>query len=230
MATIAANLQAVRTRIDSLAQGRRVMLLAVSKGQPVAALREAAQAGQGAFGENYVQEALEKQWELRDLDIDWHFVGPIQSNKARALAEHFSWVHSVSRMRVAERLSSARPPHAPPLNICLQVNVSGEASKSGVAPGAVADLAQQVVALPGLRLRGLMTIPESTDRAELLAQRYAEVRRLQESLNLEGYALDTLSMGMSADFETAIREGATLVRIGTAVFGARPRPVGEVAR
>lgn len=226
MSTIANNIAKVATRIREAAQaaGRdpaAVGLLAVSKTQPAEAIREANGAGLSDFGENYLQEALEKQADLADLALTWHFIGPIQSNKTRAIAEHFDWVHSVDRLKIAQRLSEQRPTELPPLNVCLQVNVSGEASKSGCAPQNVAELARAIVTLPNLRLRGLMAIPEPTDdRAEQHAA-FARLRQLQQALDLR---LDTLSMGMSQDLEAAIAEGATWVRIGTALFGARAYP------
>jgi len=226
MSTIANNIAKVAARIREAAQaaGRdpdTVGLLAVSKTQPAEAIREANGAGLSDFGENYLQEALEKQADLADLVLTWHFIGPIQSNKTRAIAEHFDWVHSVDRLKIAQRLSEQRPTELPPLNVCLQVNVSGEASKSGCAPQDVAELARTIATLPNLRLRGLMAIPEPTDdRAEQHAA-FARLRQLQQALALE---LDTLSMGMSQDLEAAIAEGATWVRIGTALFGARAYP------
>jgi pyridoxal phosphate enzyme (YggS family) len=223
MSTIADNIQLVSSRIHAatLAANRAensVQLLAVSKTKPAQALREAYAAGLRDFGENYLQEALGKQLELADLPLIWHFIGPIQSNKTRAIAEHFDWVHSVDRLKIAQRLSEQRPADLPPLNICIQVNVSGEASKSGCAPDDLPALADAISALPRLKLRGLMAIPEPTeDRAEQDAA-FAAVQSLQASLNLP---LDTLSMGMSHDLESAIAQGATWVRIGTALFGAR---------
>lgn len=199
-----------------------VHLIAVSKTQPAEKLREAYGAGQRAFGENYLQEALIKQIQLADLtDIEWHFIGPIQSNKTRAIAEHFQWVHSVDRFKIAERLSQQRPLHLPPLNICLQVNVDAEASKSGVSSDEVVELARQVANLPNLHLRGLMAIP--SPRIDQSQQRaaFAKVRDLLTQLSSEGLALDSLSMGMSGDLEAAILEGATHVRVGTDIFGAR---------
>jgi pyridoxal phosphate enzyme (YggS family) len=201
-----------------------VSLLAVSKTWPAEALREAAACGQREFGENYVQEALAKQQALTDLDIVWHFIGPLQSNKSKSVAQGFQWVHGVDRLKIAERLSAARGemgPGVPPLQVCLQVNVSGEESKSGVAPEAVFELARSVARLPHLTLRGLMAIPEPTPDEALLRSRFALVRGLREQLNAEGLALDTLSMGMSADLELAISEGATIVRVGAAIFGER---------
>ncbi len=223
MSTIAKNIAKVRTRIREAAQacGRdpeSVGLLAVSKTKPAAAVREAHACGQRDFGENYLQEALNKQAELSDLALTWHFIGPIQSNKTRPIAEHFAWVHSVDRLKIAQRLSEQRPAHLPPLNICLQVNVSGEASKSGCAPEELPALALAVSQLPNLRLRGLMTIPEPTRDVAQQHAACARLRQLRDDLNLE---LDVLSMGMSDDLEAAIAEGATWVRIGTALFGAR---------
>ena len=223
MSTIADNIAEVEARIRAAALAVQrdvtsIHLLAVSKTKPAAALREAYAAGVRDFGENYLQEARAKQVELADLPLCWHFIGPIQSNKTRAIAEHFAWVHSVDRLKIAQRLSEQRPADLPPLNICVQVNVSGEASKSGCTPADLPALANAISALPRLKLRGLMAIPEPTqDRAEQDAA-FATVRTLQESLNM---GLDTLSMGMSHDLESAIAQGATWVRIGTALFGAR---------
>lgn len=228
MATIAANLQAVRARIERAAQaaGRRadeITLLAVSKTFSAKCILEAYAAGQRAFGESYAQEGVEKITELVSLPLDWHFVGPIQSNKTRAIAEHFHWVHSVDREKIATRLSDARPASLPPLAVCIEVNVSGERTKSGVAPGNEAKLAEAISRLPRLKLRGLMAIPEPTSDINLQRRRFALVRELRDKLTARGYALDTLSMGMSDDFEAAIMEGATIVRVGTAIFGARTR-------
>lgn len=195
-----------------------VGLMAVSKTQPAAAIREAHDAGLLDFGENYLQEALEKQAELADLPLVWHFIGPIQSNKTKPIAEHFDWVHSVDRLKIAQRLSKQRPAELPLLNVCLQVNVSGETSKSGCAPEDVPELARAIAALPNLRLRGLMAIPEPTDDVAEQHAAFASVRQLQQQVDAE---LDCLSMGMSQDLEAAIAEGATWVRIGTALFGAR---------
>ncbi|EMD98431.1 MULTISPECIES: YggS family pyridoxal phosphate-dependent enzyme [Stutzerimonas stutzeri subgroup] len=225
MSTIEKNIAKVAARIREAAQavGRdpaSVGLLAVSKTQPAAAIREAAEAGVRDFGENYLQEALDKQAELSELPLVWHFIGPIQSNKTKSIAEHFDWVHSVDRLKIAQRLSDQRPAELPPLNICLQVNVSGEASKSGCAPEELLQLAQAVAAMPRLRLRGLMCIPApSEDPAEQRAA-FARLRALRDEDELP-LTLDTLSMGMSQDLEAAIAEGATWVRIGTALFGAR---------
>lgn len=223
MSTLADNLSAISARIASAAQaaGREpasVQLLAVSKTKPAAAIREVHAAGVRDFGENYLQEALTKQQELGDLPLIWHFIGPIQSNKTKAIAEHFDWVHSVDRLKIAQRLSEQRPAGLAPLNICLQVNVSGEDSKSGCAPADLPALAQAVTALPNLHLRGLMAIPEPTDDRAAQEAAFASLRTLQEGL---GLGLDTLSMGMSHDLEAAIAQGATWVRIGTALFGAR---------
>lgn len=226
MTTISSNLQAVLARVDRAARehGRAsgaVRLLAVSKTWPAADVREAALAGQRAFGENYVQEGVAKVAELADLGLEWHFIGPLQSNKTRVVAEHFDWVHSIDRLKIAERLAEQRPATLPPLSVCLQVNVSGEATKSGVAPDAVEDLARRVAALPGLRLRGLMAIPAPA--ADFAAQRlpFRRLREIYEQLRAGGLPLDTLSMGMSHDLEAAIAEGATLVRVGTTIFGER---------
>jgi len=226
MTTIAANLQAVKERIATACAraGRNpaeVTLLAVSKTWPVAAIGEAAARGQRAFGENYVQEAVAKSTALAELGLEWHFIGPLQSNKTRQVAEYFAWVHSVDRLKLAERLSAQRPAGLPALQVCVQVNVSGEASKSGVAPADALPLCLAVAALPRLRLRGLMAIPEPTDDMLLLRERFAAVRRLRDDLNRAGLDLDTLSMGMSHDLEAAILEGATIVRVGTAIFGER---------
>lgn len=230
MSVIADNLQAVRSRISAAerAAGRApgsVGLLAVSKTKPLADILAARAAGQFAFGENYVQEGVEKVLATTvDREIIWHFIGPLQSNKSRLVAEHFDWVHSIDRLKIAERLSAQRPVTRAPLNVCVQVNVSGEASKSGCAPTAAAALCRAVAGLPGLCLRGLMAIPEPA--ADTAAQRrpFRQLRELFDQLRAEGLALDTLSMGMSHDLEAAIAEGATLVRIGTAIFGERNTP------
>ncbi len=226
MITTATNLQAVQARIDAAlrAVGRpedAARLLAVSKTWPAARLREAWAAGQRAFGESYVQEAVAKIAELADLAIEWHFIGPLQSNKTRDVATHFAWVHGIDRLRIAERLAAQRPATLPPLQVLIQVNVSGEASKSGVAPAEVESLAQAVRALPQLQLRGLMAIPEPTDDLALLHRRFASLRELLATLNAKGMGLDVLSMGMTDDFEIALAEGATIVRIGSAIFGSR---------
>lgn len=200
-----------------------IQLLAVSKTQPAEALRAAFRCGLRQFGESYLQEALAKIAALQDLPLCWHFIGPIQSNKARAIAEHFDWVHSVDRARIARRLSRYRPAGKPPLQICLQVNISSEASKAGVSPEALPQLAREILPLPGLQLRGLMAIPApSTEFAQQRAA-FAQLRKALEQLRALAPALDTLSMGMSDDMEAAIAEGATIVRVGSAIFGARKR-------
>ena len=228
MASIASKLQQVRQRIDDACKRAQrpvqsVTLLAVSKTFGVEAVREAHAAGQQAFGENYVQEALAKIASLADLrdSIHWHLIGPLQSNKTREVAAAFDWVHTIDRLKLAERLSAQRPAHRPPLQVCLQVNVSGEASKSGVVPGEVAALARAVAALPNLRLRGLMSIPAPVEGFDAQRAPHRQLRELLEALRSQGLALDTLSMGMSADLEAAIAEGATIVRVGSAIFGQR---------
>ncbi len=226
MSAIASNLQAVRARIATaaIAAGRRpeeVELLAVSKTWPVDCIIDAARAGQRAFGENYVQEGVDKILAAVDLDLTWHFIGPLQSNKTRPVAEHFAWVHTLERLRIAERLSAQRPTSLPALQVCVQVNISGEASKSGCAPEEALALCRAVADLPRLQLRGLMAIPEATDDP---AGQRAAFRRLRDVYNkarVAGLPLDTLSMGMSHDLEAAVTEGATIVRIGTAIFGER---------
>ncbi len=228
--SITQNVQQVSALIAEAARGvgrdpASVLLLAVSKTFGPDAVIEAAEAGQHAFGENYLQEALDKQQSVQtlrpDLALEWHFIGPIQSNKTRPLAEHFAWAHAVDREKIARRLSEQRPPNLPPLNICLQVNVSGEDSKSGVAPTEVLALAQAVATLPGLQLRGLIAIPEPAEDFESQRKPFALLRSLQQQLTEAGIPTDTLSMGMSADMDAAIAEGATIVRIGTAIFGKR---------
>ena len=229
---LAASLAAVRSRLaEALNEAGRpasdARLLAVSKTKPAALVREAWHLGQREFGENYVQEALEKQAELADLDgIVWHFIGPLQSNKTRDVAEHFAWVHSVDRAKIARRLNDQRPEGMPPLEICLQVNISDEASKSGVSLAELPALAEAVLQLPRLRLRGLMAIPAP---AEGIAAQRAPFARLREALEalrerFPEAPLDTLSMGMTGDLEAAVQEGATLVRVGTAIFGEREPP------
>jgi PLP dependent protein len=228
MGIIQANLQAARTRVAQAAhsagrEASNVQLLAVSKTMPAEALQEAYEAGQRAFGENYVQELVEKVALLKTSmpQAEWHFIGPLQSNKTRLVAQSADWVHSIERLKIAERLSEQRSAELAPLQVCLQVNISGELSKSGVNPAELAELAHAVAALPRLKLRGLMCIPEAA--ADEAAQRapFAALRDLFTQLKSEGLVLDTLSMGMSADLEAAIAEGATCVRIGTAIFGAR---------
>lgn len=230
MSTIARNLQAVHERIAASARTAQrdphtIRLLAVSKTFGPDAIIEAAQAGQTAFGENYLQEALDKIAALKlacpDILFEWHFIGPIQSNKTRPIAENFDWVHSVDREKIAQRLSEQRPAHLPPLNICLQVNISGETSKSGVAPQEALILARAVAAMPNLRLRGLMAIPEPASDIDAQRLPFRQLRLLFEQLCAQGLNLDTLSMGMSADMDAAIAEGATIVRVGTAIFGHR---------
>jgi len=226
MTTIDANLQAVQARISAACSAANrpvdtVQLIAVGKTWPAGCLREAAACGQRLFAENYVQEGLDKMTRLADLDLEWHFIGPLQSNKTRAVAENFSWVQSLDRLKIAERLAAQRPADLPPLQVCVQVNVSGEASKSGCALAEAPALVHAIAALPNMRLRGLMTIPEPTDDSGLQRRRFALLRQLLTQLNTEGMTLDTLSMGMSYDLEAAILEGSTLVRVGTAIFGAR---------
>lgn len=226
MTTIALNLQAVRECIERAASrhGRaasEIALLAVSKTCPPSYIEEAFNAGQKAFGESYAQEGVKKITALAHLDLQWHFIGPVQSNKTRLVAEQFQWVHGIERERIAQRLSAARPDNLQPLDVCIQVNVSGEGSKSGVAPGEERHLADVITSLPRLRLRGLMAIPEPTRDTRLQRKRYALLRELQEALIRLGHPLDTLSMGMSDDLDAAIAEGATLVRVGTAIFGPR---------
>ncbi|HWV62989.1 MAG TPA: YggS family pyridoxal phosphate-dependent enzyme, partial [Oxalicibacterium sp.] len=225
MSAIRQNLQAVRKQIAEAADNAQraaddVALLAVSKTFGADAVIDAAGAGQQAFGENYLQEALDKMATVRaqrpDLQLEWHFIGPIQSNKTRAIAEHFDWVHSVDRQKIAQRLSDQRPAHLPPLNVCLQVNVSGEASKSGVPPEEVAAVAKAIAAMPRLQLRGLMAIPEPEDDAARQRAPFKKMHELFTQLQDDGLQLDTLSMGMSADMPAAIAEGATIVRIGSA--------------
>jgi pyridoxal phosphate enzyme (YggS family) len=231
MSTIAAHLDDVLSRIsrataDAGRPAGSVRLLAVSKTFGAQAVRDALAAGQRAFGENYVQEALDKIATLKGetlggQPLEWHFIGPLQSNKTRAVAEHFDWVHSVDRLKIAQRLSAQRPTDMPPLQVCLQVNISGEASKSGVTPEEVPAVARAIAALPNLTLRGLMAIPEPEDDPARQRAPFRAVRELFDALRADGLALDTLSMGMSADLEAAVAEGATMVRIGTAIFGAR---------
>ncbi|MBN3766375.1 YggS family pyridoxal phosphate-dependent enzyme [Burkholderia sp. Ac-20365] len=228
MPDLAHHLDAVLQRIALAAQvaGRdpaSVALLAVSKTFPAEDVRAAHAAGQRAFGENYVQESLTKIEALADLraSLEWHFIGPLQSNKTRPVAENFDWVHSVDRLKIAQRLSEQRPDGLPPLNVCLQVNISGEESKSGVTADEALAVARQIAALPRLRLRGLMAIPEPAGNVEQQRVPHRALRELFDKLRAEGLELDTLSMGMSGDLEAAVLEGATIVRIGTAIFGAR---------
>ena len=225
MTTISNRLQDILATIQSAAatspSQQQVQLLAVSKAQPAAAIREAYAAGQTAFGENYSQEAVEKQKQLTDLAIEWHFIGPIQSNKTQLIAQHFSWVHSVDRLKIAQRLNEARSSMPLPLQVCIQVNVSNEDTKSGVPPEQLEALASAISALPHLKLRGLMAIPApTTETAKQIAQ-FKQVRECYDALIRKGFALNTLSIGMSSDYPAAIAQGATIVRIGSALFGAR---------
>ena len=226
MTTIETQLQTVLDRMAAAchAAGRRateVSLLAVSKTFPATAVAEAFRAGQRAFGENYIQEGVEKIAALRDLPIEWHCIGPIQSNKTRLVAEHFDWVHTVDRLKIAQRLSEQRPSDKAPLQVCIQVNVDAGENKSGVSPADALALARQVALLPGLRLRGLMCIPEPAPDFVAACAVLTRVRALFDALNKEGLDLDTVSMGMSADLEAAIQAGSTLVRVGSAIFGGR---------
>lgn len=228
MSDLIHHLEAVRQRIAAAAHAagrdaRTIDLLAVSKTFPAEDVRAAYDAGQRAFGENYVQEAIAKIEALADLRaaLEWHFIGPLQSNKTRPVAEHFDWVHSVDRLKIAQRLSEQRPDNLPPLNVCLQVNISGEASKSGVSMAEAVQVAQAIAALPKLRLRGLMAIPEPAGGIDEQRVPHRRLRELFERLRENGLPLDTLSMGMSSDLEAAVLEGATIVRVGTAIFGAR---------
>lgn len=228
MTTISANLQAVLARIFAAARkyGRNpddITLLAVSKTWPAEVVREAAAAGQQAFGENYVQEGAAKIAELGSLGLVWHFIGPLQSNKAKQVATAFDWVHSVDRLKIAERLSEQRPDSLSPLQVCLQVNVSGEETKSGTLMDDLASLAHRVAMLPRLKLRGLMAIPAPVDDFALQRKAFRGLREAFERLKESGLRLDTLSMGMSHDLEAAIAEGASIVRVGTAIFGARSK-------
>jgi pyridoxal phosphate enzyme (YggS family) len=235
MASIPEKVQQVRTRIAAACDGagrgvQSITLLAVSKTFGPEAVREAFGAGLRAFGENYVQEAVDKIEALRDLPLEWHLIGPLQGNKARVVAERFDWVHTIDRLKIAERLSAARPGTLAPLQVCVQVNVSGEASKSGVAPQEALSLARAVAALPRLTLRGLMAIPEVEGSFEAQRAPFRRLRALFDELRSELLQVNTLSMGMSADLEAAIAEGATIVRVGSAIFGERPRPAALQAR
>jgi len=229
MDTIGVNLQAVKQRIAKAARavGRDpadIGLIAVSKTFGADAVAAAYGHGQRAFGENHVQEAVAKMAALSGLALEslkWHFIGPIQSNKTRSIAEHFDWVHSIDRAKIAERLSAARPAGLVPLQVCIQINIGDEATKSGVAPARALELARAVSALPRLQLRGLMAVPPASEDPAQQRRYCAELRRLKDKLVAAGVALDTLSMGMSADLEAAVAEGATLVRVGTAIFGRR---------
>ncbi|HPG80741.1 YggS family pyridoxal phosphate-dependent enzyme [Piscinibacter sp.] len=228
MATISSNIQQVRARIAQACDSARrpvqsVTLLCVSKTFGPDSVRAAHAAGERCFGENYVQEALDKIAALADLreSIEWHLIGPLQSNKTRVVAEQFDWVHSVDRVKIAQRLSEQRPAHLPPLQLCLQVNISGEASKSGLAPAEVSAVAQAVASLPRVVLRGLMAIPEPAGSLQAQRAPHRALRELLEEVRAQGLPLDTLSMGMSADLDAAILEGASIVRVGSAIFGAR---------
>ncbi|ADJ29780.1 YggS family pyridoxal phosphate-dependent enzyme [Nitrosococcus watsonii] len=228
MAQIALQLAEIYTRIAQAERrfGRSegsVSLVAASKTCPVSAIRAAVVGGQRAFGENYLQEALPKIKELETEGLEWHFIGPIQSNKTRDIATHFDWVHSVARLKIAQRLSQQRPPELAPLNVCLQVNISGESSKSGTTTQELAELAAAVTEMPQLSLRGLMTLPALNSDFEAQRRPFRALHQLWEELRQKGFALDSLSMGMTDDLEAAIAEGATLVRVGTAIFGSRPR-------
>ena len=224
--SIADNITRIRVQIQVACQaaGRApdsVQLLAVSKTWGTDAVRQAHAAGQTAFGENYIQEAVDKITALRDLPLQWHCIGPIQSNKTRLVAEHFDWVHSVDRLKIAQRLSEQRPPELPPLQVCIQVNVDGGETKSGVSPTDLPELALAVAALPRLQLRGLMTIPEPAETDAQMRAVHRQAKDLFEQLRAQGLPLDTVSMGMSADMAAAIAEGSTMVRVGTAIFGQR---------
>ncbi len=226
MSAIADNLQAVQARISKAAEaaGRSpdsVRLLAVSKTWPLSCVLEAATAGQRAFGENYVREGVDKISAALNQKLEWHFIGPLQSNKSRLVAEHFDWVHSIERLKIAERLAEQRPPELPALQVCVQVNVSGEDSKSGCTPDQALSLCQAVSSLPGLRLRGLMAIPEPSEDFDTQRRPFRLLREIFEQIRASGFEIDTLSMGMSHDLEAAIAEGATIVRVGTAIFGER---------
>jgi PLP dependent protein len=222
MDTISHRLQAIRASIEAAkAPNQHVTLVAVSKTQSAAVIREAFNAGQLQFGENYVQECLDKQNALSDLAIEWHFIGPIQSNKTQLIAQHFAWVHSVDRLKIAQRLNDARPAHLPPLQICIQTNISNENTKSGVLIHELEGLAAAFSAFPRLKLRGLMAIPAPTMLIEEQRAQFKTVRACLDLLNKQGFNLDTLSIGMSDDYLVAIEEGATIVRIGSKIFGAR---------
>jgi pyridoxal phosphate enzyme (YggS family) len=224
--SVSANLIKVRKRLTLACEavGRApdaVKLLAVSKTMPAQAVRDAFAAGQLAFGENYIQEGVDKIASLVDLPIEWHCIGPIQSNKTKLVAEKFAWVHSIDRLKIAERLSAQRPPHLPPLQVCLQVNVDGGSNKSGIAPAELLPLAQAVAKLPHLQLRGIMTIPEPTESEAATRAVHHQAKSLFDNLKTAGLTVDTLSMGMTGDLEAAVAEGSTCVRVGTAIFGAR---------
>lgn len=225
MTTISNRLQHILATIELAKTNaqctQQVNLLAVSKAQAVLAIREAYAAGHTKFGENYLQEALEKQNELRNLAIEWHFIGPIQSNKTQSIAQHFSWVHSVDRLKIAQRLNDARPANLAPLQVCIQLNISNEVSKGGITPHELEALAAAIVNLPKLKLRGLMAIPAPSDNKDQQRAQFKQVRECYDALLAKGFELDTLSIGMSDDYEIAIEQGATIVRIGSALFGSR---------
>ena len=226
MQNIEKNLNHIRTQILKTAQRYQrdpdsVLLLAVSKRKPAVDIRQAFLLGQKDFGENYLQEAQQKMQQLQDLEISWHFIGAIQSNKTREIAQSFAWAHCIDRLKIARRLSDQRPPTLPPLNVCIQVNLDHEESKAGIDPGEVADLAAAIDELPGIRLRGLMSIPAPQDNIEQQRAAFSKLACALESLRQGGISCDTLSMGMTQDMEAAIAEGSTLVRIGTAIFGER---------
>jgi hypothetical protein len=228
MATLTSKLQAILTNIQTLNLDKTTLknlkVLAVSKAQSTAAIRQAYDAGIYMFGENYLQEALEKQAQLTDLNIEWHFIGPIQSNKTQQIAQQFMWVQSLDRIKIAQRLNDARPTNMAPLQVCLQVNISGEASKSGVEPTELAALAKAIITMPRLQLRGLMAIPAPTLNLKEQQLQFKQVKACFEALVAEGFKLDTLSMGMSDDYLVAIEQGATMIRIGSGLFGARQYP------
>jgi hypothetical protein len=225
MTTLINKLQAILTNIQTLNLDantlKNLKVLAVSKAQSAATIRQAYDAGLHLFGENYLQEALEKQAQLTDLNIEWHFIGPIQSNKTQLIAQQFMWVQSVDRLKIAQRLSDARPANMAPLQVCLQVNISGEQSKSGVEPSELIELAKSITALPRLKLRGLMAIPAPTINVEEQKLQLKQVKQCFDVLVAEGFNIDTLSMGMSDDYLAAIEQGATMIRIGSGLFGAR---------
>jgi len=228
MTSLAERLEIIRTRIDAAERQYQrptgsVKLIVVSKTRPVNDVQLALQQGQSCFGESYVQEAVEKITALAGETIEWHFIGPIQSNKTRVITEHFDWVQSVDRLKIAQRLQAQRPAHLPPLNICLQVNISKDPAKAGVAPEALPELARAIAPLERLKLRGLMAIPSRSSQFEQQRRPFHDLRNCLEDLQGQGFALDTLSMGMSNDMEAAIAEGATMVRIGTDIFGPRPQ-------
>ncbi len=225
MTTISNRLQDILATIELTKTNancpQQVTLLAVSKAQSASMMRQAYAAGQTKFGENYLQEALEKQTELTDLAIEWHFIGPIQSNKTQAITQHFSWVHSVDRLKIAQRLNDTRPKNIPPLQICIQLNISNEVSKGGVVPQDLEELTSKIVSLPQLKLRGLMAIPAPTNNVHEQRAQFKQVRQCYDALVAKGFMLDTLSIGMSDDYKIAIEQGATIVRIGSALFGSR---------